>query len=291
MLTESVRISNLDVIFLSYDEPNAESNWADLRNKLPRAKRVSGVRGINAAHKECARVSETEQFIVIDGDTTVETGFFDLTVDLLLGWSCIHNWPSRNSVNGLVYGNGGIKCWSKTLINGLDSHETATEPTNALDFFWTAGHLAMRGVYSRTNINHTPLQAWRAGFREGVKLCMQEGRIVTLSEFTALRTVNKARLAIWCSVGADVKNGRWAMLGARQGAEKALTEQGWDPREIIDFSRMSATFALVTKSTIDAELEKSGQTLTARTDLQIADLDARSSLFFKTNAYVRDGWQ
>lgn len=290
-MTETVRIADLDIVFLSYDEPNAEQNWADLRNKVPRAKRVDRVRGINKAHKECARVSETEQFIVIDGDTTVEPDFFGLTVNMLAEWNCIHNWPSRNSVNGLMYGNGGIKCWTKTLINELQSHEIATQSTNALDFFWTANHLAMRGVYSRTNINHTPMQAWRAGFREGVKLCMRDGRIVTLDEFSALRPINKARLAIWCSVGADVKNGKWAMLGARQGAVKALTEEGWDPKEIIDFNRMSETFALVTKSSTDLAFNHAGQTLMARTDLQIADLDAGESLFFKTNAYVRDGWQ
>ena len=46
-----IDIADLDVIFLSYKEPNKEHNWADLRSKCPWAKRVDGVDGSDAAHK------------------------------------------------------------------------------------------------------------------------------------------------------------------------------------------------------------------------------------------------
>ena len=52
-----------DIIYLSYDEPNAEQNYADLCKKVPWAKRVHGVEGSDAAHKACARLSETDRFI------------------------------------------------------------------------------------------------------------------------------------------------------------------------------------------------------------------------------------
>ena len=38
-------ISDFDVVYISYDEPNAERNWADLLSKCPWAKRVHGVKG------------------------------------------------------------------------------------------------------------------------------------------------------------------------------------------------------------------------------------------------------
>ena len=38
-----------DIIYLSYDEPNAEKNYADLCQKVPWAKRVHGVEEIGRA--------------------------------------------------------------------------------------------------------------------------------------------------------------------------------------------------------------------------------------------------
>ena len=38
-----IKIIEQDIIFLSYDEPNAEKNYADLCAKVPWAKRVHGV--------------------------------------------------------------------------------------------------------------------------------------------------------------------------------------------------------------------------------------------------------
>ena len=61
-------LTQFDLFFLSYDEPNAEENWADLLDKAPWAKRVHGVKGFDAAHRECARQSETPWFITVDAD-------------------------------------------------------------------------------------------------------------------------------------------------------------------------------------------------------------------------------
>ena len=47
-------INSFDIVFLSYDEPNADKNYADLLNKAPWAKRVHGVKGFDAAHKAAA---------------------------------------------------------------------------------------------------------------------------------------------------------------------------------------------------------------------------------------------
>ena len=66
-----IDIADLDVIFLSYNEPNKEHNWADLRSKCPWAKRVDGVEGSDAAHKAAGEASSTERFVLIDGDNIV----------------------------------------------------------------------------------------------------------------------------------------------------------------------------------------------------------------------------
>ena len=77
-----MKIIDQDIIFLSYDEPNAEKNYADLCSKAPWAKRVHGVEGSDAAHKACADLSETENFITIDGDTIIDPKFLQVELDL-----------------------------------------------------------------------------------------------------------------------------------------------------------------------------------------------------------------
>jgi hypothetical protein len=52
-----INVIDQDIIFLSYDEPNAEKHYADLLTKVPWAKRVHGVKGSDNAHKACAAAS------------------------------------------------------------------------------------------------------------------------------------------------------------------------------------------------------------------------------------------
>ena len=70
-----------DIIYLSYDEPNAEKNYVDLCQKVPWAKRVHGVEGSDAAHKACANLSETDRFITIDGDNIIDKQFLNQEID------------------------------------------------------------------------------------------------------------------------------------------------------------------------------------------------------------------
>ena len=39
----------IDIIYPSYDEPNAEQNYTDLLSKVPWAKRIHGIKGSDAA--------------------------------------------------------------------------------------------------------------------------------------------------------------------------------------------------------------------------------------------------
>ena len=64
-----------DIIFISYQEPNADNLYNDLKMRFPRAKRVHGVKGIHQAHIEAAKLSETDMFWVVDGDAVIEPTF------------------------------------------------------------------------------------------------------------------------------------------------------------------------------------------------------------------------
>ena len=44
-----------DIVFISYQEPNADENYDKLKERFPLAKRVHGVKGIHQAHIEAAK--------------------------------------------------------------------------------------------------------------------------------------------------------------------------------------------------------------------------------------------
>lgn len=120
-----MRIIEFDVVFLSYDEPNADVHYADLCSKVPWAKRVHGVKGLDAAHKAAAEISETDWFITVDADNVVHPRFFDLDLDMHDSSIQVYGWCGRNSVNGLRYGNGGLKIWKKDFVLNMRTHEAS----------------------------------------------------------------------------------------------------------------------------------------------------------------------
>jgi hypothetical protein len=239
-------INEFDVIFISYDEDNCEENWADLENKVPWAKRVHGVEGSDAAHKAAANLSETDRFISIDADNIVDPSFFDMEIDFdhpkLQGKAV--SWAAKNHINGLEYGNGGVKCWLKQYVLDMKTHENSDDgdERNKVDFCWEDSYVQMTNQYSVTHPNGSPRQAFRAGFREGVKMSLSQGGKVNPDNFKkAVWWGNYKRLITWCSVGADVENGIWAMYGTRLGCYKTnLTD--WDYINVRDFEYLNKLF-------------------------------------------------
>lgn len=224
-------IGELDVFYLSYDEPNKEEHWANLLQKFPFAKRVDGVKGFDNAHKECARQSETERFITIDGDNIVsDEKFFDLEISIPDNTNLaksVLSWSAKNVVNGLVYGNGGIKCWPVELVLDMKTHENADNESKKLDFCWDLNYIQMNNVYSHVFNSGSPFQAFRSGYREGVKMSLDQGHTVPVEQFKQrIWPKNYERLLTWCNIGADVENGLWAIYGARLGCKEVnLTKE------------------------------------------------------------------
>jgi len=305
-----VRTGDLDIFYISYDEPNKEEHWADLKNKFPFAKRVDGVKGFDNAHKECARQSTTDRFITIDGDNIVDPAFFTLEVsipeDTDMAKSVI-SWSAKNSVNGLVYGNGGIKCWPRELVLNMKTHEEAETESMKIDFCWDLEYIQMNNTYSVIFNSGSPFQAFRAGYREGVKMSLDRGYRVHLSEFkTKIWPKNYERLITWCNVGADVENGLWAIYGARLGCYDVNFNSEFKTEFISDFEWFSDYFTNTVLANIGEgdelcsrsgvkwdydnlynEAVKLGQLLDQRMDLELCEPTPEVSRFFKrvyTNA-------
>jgi len=94
-----MKTSELDLIFISYDEPNADRNYADLCNKAPWAKRIHGIKGSDAAHKEAAKIAETDYFITVDADNIVLEKFFDYDLDMTDTSIQVYSWCGHNKLN------------------------------------------------------------------------------------------------------------------------------------------------------------------------------------------------
>ena len=279
-----------DIIYLSYDEPNAERNYADLCKKVPWAKRVHGVKGSDAAHKACAELSETDRFITVDGDNRIREEFlnqeidFDEHADLK---NTVISWCGRNEINGLMYGNGGQKCWPREYVLNMKTHENA-DPNNVhaqVDFCWDAQYIQMNSCYSDVYNNETPQQAWRAGFREGVKLATDRGARISKEELKNNHWRCLHWLYIWSMVGKDVENGDWAILGTRAGLYMTMCTD-WDYVQVRDFEYLNDLWKVSFESIedIDYEIEEYGIKLINELDIPIAEqpLDAQQSKFFKS---------
>jgi len=235
-----IKLSDVDIIFLSYDEPNAEENWADLKRKMPWAKRVHGVEGSDAAHKACADLSETKHFVTVDGDTIVDPAFMQVELDLeKLGVDDDYqfSWCGKIDVNGLMYGNGSLKMWTKEFVTNMKTHEnTDGSDDTQIEFCYFDNYYQLNENYSKSIITATPHQAWRAGFREGVKMSLDRG--TPISDLKTLWWQNYHRLLVWMMVGADVHNGLYSILGARQGCHKTMCTD-WDHTQTRDFKYLN----------------------------------------------------
>ena len=285
-----MKVTDYDIIYLSYDEPNAEKNYADLLSKVPWAKRVHGVHGSDAAHKACANLSETDRLIIVDGDNTIDAEFinqeFEIDSDVDLDKSVL-SWTARNTINGLVYGNGGIKSWPKSVLLNMQTHENAA-PDNIhaqVDFCWDINYYHMEGCYSTILNNETPQQAWRAGFREGVKMALREGKRVPASELKQLHWKNLHRLYVWLMVGSDVENGMWSIYGARQGLYMTACTD-WDFVNVRDFQYLNNMWLeeQQKEDSLLIHIQALGNDLKAMLDIPIDanPLLPDQSVFFKT---------
>lgn len=297
-MSNLIKLHELDCIFLSYDEPNAEYNYSDLLSKAPWAKRVHGVKGSDAAHKACADISNTEHFITVDGDNIVDPKFFDLEMnldDFPTKAESQLSWSGRNHINGLVYGNGGLKCWTREHVWDMRTHEAADDDTNQVDFCWDPRYHHVSGCYSVVHNNASPLQAWRAGFREGVKMSLLSGVKLTdprNGNFKKqLPHQNLQRLLIWMSIGQDVKNGDWAIYGARLGCYMTNCTD-WDYTQVRDFDYLNQLFEeqkheVDTHDKLQQKIIELGVELTNQLKISFADFTASQSVFYKeTNVYL-----
>jgi hypothetical protein len=287
-MSNIIKVIEQDIIFLSYDEPNAEKNYADLLTKVPWAKRVHGVKGSDAAHKACAALSETEYFTTVDGDNIIDPKYLEVEIELdgvKFTEENVFSWCGNVHINGLKYGNGGLKLWTRKFVNEMKTHENSdpTDDKGRVEFCFDERYYQFNECYSESFTNATPHQAWRAGFREGVKMCLVQG--AKAKDLKDIWWQNYNRLLIWSSVGTDVENGIFSILGAREGCYMTMCTD-WDYSNVRDFDWLTNYWETRHKNAATATqsdyINFLGKELRDKCDLEIANLDGAGSKFFKT---------
>lgn len=275
-----IDIADLDVIFLTYDEPKKEEFWVKIQNMVPWAKRVDGVKGSDSAHKAAAAASDTDRFILIDGDNIPDPEFFNLQLRLQ-DWQedCVFRWKARNHINGLCYGNGGLSMWTKSFVNNMKTHENSNGADETkVEFCFDPKYIALHNTYSTTYPNQSPFQAFRAGFREGVKMCLDRGSKPSLQDFEKkVHSRNLDNLCIWMTIGADVENGVDAMFGAMHGTYLTMLTD-WDYTNVHDFDKIKEIWENWNKN---KQVEYEFHLLKNRLNLPIAEMHEDQSKFFK----------
>lgn len=272
-------VSEFDIVFLSYDEPNAERHYADLCDKAPWVKRVHGVKGFDAAHVECARQAETDWFITVDADNIVRPEFFDQDVTLSDQVNC-YSWNGQNAINGLCYGNGGLKLWRKDHVLTMQTHENADDPRHAVDFCWDDAYVHLHRTCSDVYNNGSPYQAFRVGFREGVKLSLDRGQRVTGEMMKSLlHPVNLRNLRTWSCVGAHVENGAWAVYGTRL-AWSMMCDIAWDHTVVRDYDWFQNFWQSLEKGEQPLTVYELGATISMHTKIGLPLLNETESAFF-----------
>jgi hypothetical protein len=194
----------LDVIFISYNEPNAEKNWLRVLEKSPKAFRVNGIKGIVNAHKCAAELATTDMFYVVDGDAYLTDEWTFEYQPSIFDRDCVHVWRSRNPVNGLEYGYGGVKLLPKQLT--LDVDPSCVDMTTSISNRFKP----MTKISNITAFNTDEFNTFRSAFRECTKL---SSNILKRQ----LARESSKRLDVWCTVGAESPFGEWAIKGAVAG--------------------------------------------------------------------------
>ena len=202
-----------DVVFISYQEPNANENYERLLKKVPSAKRIHGVKGIHQAHIEAAKLCDTDMVWIVDGDAIIVDEFdFDYQVPR---WErdTVHVWRSQNPVNDLIYGYGGVKLFPRELTLHMDTSKPDMTTSISSKF------KPVQEVSNITKFNTGEFETWKSAFRECVKLA---SKVIDRQKDDE----TGKRLQVWCKEGLERPYGEYAIAGAKAGFDYGVKNRG-----------------------------------------------------------------
>ena len=204
-----------DFFFMTYDEPEADKNFEELKKHIPHAKRVHGVQGIARAWVTAAQRAETSHFYTMDGDSRLLPDF-NLELQDFQGKDDkrVHVFRAKNRVNSLVYGYGSIHCFHTEHVRAFNNLDVVDFTLSVA----TEGFKIQPALVSETCYNTSEYISFKSGFREASKLASATNAYAG----SQVQANSIGRLKVWTTVGRDEKFGDWVLLGARLGALHGL---------------------------------------------------------------------
>lgn len=194
-----------DVVFISYHEPFATERFTALNSQVKQncVTHVKDVKGIHQAHVEAAKKISSEMFYVVDADAIVLDDFnFDYQIPYYdsNAKATVHVWHSRNPVNNLEYGNGGVKLLPRQMT--LDMDMSKPDMTTSISKWFKS----IPTVSNINGFNTDSFNTWKSAFRECCKLA---SRVIDRQDDAE----TQQRLETWCEKSLD----EYAVAGARAG--------------------------------------------------------------------------
>lgn len=194
-----------DIVFISYDEPDADANWAVLKERFPRAQRVHGVSGMETALEAAADIAKTPWYYAVFAKTLVHESFdFEFVPDYMQQPKH-YIFNARNTVNGLEYGHMGIIMYNSAGIRSVNRAGDF-----GLDYTLSFPHESVPILSCYGSFDQTPYHTWRTAFREAGKLAYFESVKPSVD--------NAYRLSIW-TTHAEGPYAEWCLHGAQDGVE------------------------------------------------------------------------
>ena len=182
-----------DIVFISYDEKEADLNYEILKKQQPAATRVHGVEGMVNALKAAAETSTTPWYYAVFAKTQVSEQFeFNFNPNYLdiPGNYIFHAY---NTITDYTYGHGAVLMYHS---------KTVREATSWGFDFTTSFPYTYIPLMSCVVDSKTPWEAWRTSFREVLKL-REMGTVESQYRMNRWLTVGKGDVGEWSILGAQ----------------------------------------------------------------------------------------
>lgn len=228
-----------DIIFISYDEPNADANWKILSAKFSNAQRLHGVEGMENALLEAAKMSNTDWYYAVFAKTELHPDFdFSFSPDLFQQPKH-YIFHAENPLNGLRYGHMGVVLYNCGIVKNIKEF--------GIDYTMSALHEVVPKVSAIARFNSNPYQTWRTAFREAGKLaqfCDEKDNVE-----------NSYRLNVWTNE-AKGDHSEWCLQGARDGVLFYRANKGnhTELKNAFNWEWLRSYFASLYKDTTNPDL-------------------------------------
>lgn len=201
-----------DIVFISYDEPDADKNWKILHDRFARAQRVHGVQGMEKALEAAADVSTTPWYYAVFAKTKLHESFDFTFVPDYMQRPKHYIFNCHNTVNGLEYGHMGVVMYNCKGIKYQNQ-----QGDFGLDYTLSFPHESVPLLSCYGNFDQSPYHTWRTAFRESAKLAYFESVNSTID--------GAYRLNIW-RTRAQGEHAIWSLRGAEDGVDFFASAQG-----------------------------------------------------------------